>query len=227
MDFILDITYISYIITASLFFLFIKNNKNRLAIVILIYTLYSFFNDLAIEKELLVSFKVPTTFLFSFFTIVEFICLSYYINSLLSNRKIKIFLLIGAVIFGFVALFNLYKNFIAKSPSLDTVPIAVSSIVLISGSIFYLFETIQKPEISFVYSKQSFWVVVGIMIYFSGTFFLFLQFDSLSRQDQISFWTINQICFVLKNIFFSISFTLKPENQQTLNVDEYYFNKLE
>ncbi len=227
MDFILDITYISYIITASLFFVFFKNNKNRRSIIILIYTLYSFLNDLVIERRLLAVSNIPDSFLLSLFTIVEFFFLFYYLNTLLNNRKIKIFLLFGSIVFGFLALINLYKNFILKTTSLDTIPIAVSSIVLISGSIFYLFETIQKPEITFVYSKQSFWVVVGIMIYFSGTFFLFLQFDSLSRADQLNFWTINLICFVLKNIFFSISFTLKPENQQSLNVDDYYYNKLE
>lgn len=225
MDFILDITYISYIITACLFFLFKKNLKNKHAIIILVYTLYSFVNDIVIERQLITS--LPSTFLLSLFTIIEFIFLFFYIFSLLTNRKFKIFLLICSFVFLFVAVVNFYKNIVVGTPSFDTIPIAVSSITLISGSIFYLFETIQKPEISFVYSRPNFWVVVGIMIYFSGTFFLFLQFDSLSPTDQVNFWIINLICFVLKNIFFSISFTLKPENQQSLNVDEFYLNKLE
>ncbi|WP_290791088.1 hypothetical protein [Flavihumibacter sp. UBA7668] len=141
--------------------------------------------------------------------------------------SLKRILLIFSIIFLIVAVGNLIIGYRSNSPEFDSVPIAVSSIILITGSITYFFESIQNPNITFIYSKPSFWVVVGIMIYFSGTFFLFLQYDNLSQQERVNFWIINMICFVLKNIFFSISFTLKPENQQTLNVDEYYFNKLE
>ncbi|MCF1714020.1 hypothetical protein L0U88_05160 [Flavihumibacter sp. RY-1] len=145
----------------------------------------------------------------------------------MANKKIKAFLFVSTFIFFIVAFVNIYKNFVQNSLSLDTIPIAVSSIILIIGSIAYFFEQIQTPEVSFIYSKPSFWVVVGIMIYFSGTFFLFLQYENLSDTDKKTFWIINMFCLILKNIFFSISFILKPENQQISNVDDYYLNKLE
>jgi drug/metabolite transporter (DMT)-like permease len=136
-------------------------------------------------------------------------------------------MLLLSIIFLIVAVSNLIQSYQVTSSDLDSIPIAVSSLILITGSILYFYETIQNPEIGFIYSKPSFWVVVGIMIYFSGTFFLFLQYDNLSMQERDNFWIINIICFILKNIFFSISFILKPENQQISNVDDYYFKKLE
>ncbi|KYP14681.1 MAG: hypothetical protein A1D16_09790 [Flavihumibacter sp. CACIAM 22H1] len=165
--------------------------------------------------------------LLSTFTIIEYIILASYLYILLKTLILKRLLLVFSLVFLLVAIGNIIIGFRSNSLEFDTVPIAVSSIILISGSITYFFESIQNPNITFIYSKSSFWVVVGIMIYFSGTFFLFLQYDNLSQQERANFWTINLICFVLKNIFFSISFTLKPENQQSLNVDDYYYNKLE
>ncbi len=225
--FLLDFTYISYIITIIIFFVFAKNNRNTGSLIVIIYTCYSLTNDIVIEKKLLNSIGIDSTFLMSIFTIVEFTFLFYYLYHILANKKIKAFLLVSTFIFFVVAFINIYKNFVQNSLSLDTIPIAVSSIILIIGSIAYFFEQIQTPEVSFIYSKPSFWVVVGIMIYFSGTFFLFLQYENLSDTDKKTFWIINMFCLILKNIFFSISFILKPENQQISNVDDYYLNKLE
>jgi len=225
--FLINITYISYILTIIVFLLFVNNNRNTRAIIIIAYTSYSFINDVIIEKKLLTGIVTDSSLLMSIFTIVEFLFLFIYLSLILVHKRIKIFLYACSLFFFVVAFLNIYENLIQNSPSLDTIPIAVSSIILIIGSLVYFFETIQTPEVSFIYSKPSFWVVVGIMIYFSGTFFLFLQYENLSDTDKKTFWIINMFCLILKNIFFSISFILKPENQQISNVDDYYLNKIE
>ncbi|MCG7752531.1 hypothetical protein [Flavihumibacter cheonanensis] len=179
------------------------------------------------EKHILSKIGIDSNFLLYVFTIIEFLLLFIYLFLFLKESRIKKFLLITAVIFFVIAAYNFFENNFKSFKSVDTILIAVSSIILIIESIVYLFESIQNPDIDFIYSKPSFWVVVGIMIYFSGTFFLFLQYENLSDSDKKSFWIINMICFILKNIFFSISFILKPENQQISNVDDYYLNKIE
>lgn len=228
MDFIFDVTYLSYVVAVVLFCIFHRNNNIRGSYIILSYTIYSFINDIFTEKEVLKALlpSLPNTVPLAIFTIIEFLLLSYYLRVHIDRRVFKNTLVAGSLLFFIVAFFNLYRNTVATTAAFDTIPLAVSSIIILLGCIFYMFETIQKPEVIFVYSKKSFWVVVGIMIYFSGTFFLFLQFDNMSPKEQENFWIINLICFVLKNIFFSISFILKPENQQNFNTDHYAINDL-
>lgn len=228
MDFIFDVTYLSYVVAIALFWIFHRNNNCKGSYIILSYTIYSFVNDVLTEKQVLhaLSLSLPKTVLLSIFTIVEFLLLSYYLRVNIERRAFKNTLFAGALLFFTVAFIYLYRNATTATAAIDTIPLAVSSIIILLGCIFYMFETIQKPEVIFVYSKKSFWVVVGIMIYFSGTFFLFLQFENMSPREQQNFWIINLICFVLKNIFFSISFILKPENQQNLNTDPYAVHNL-
>lgn len=213
------------------FALYSKQNKHPLPIIIFSYCFYSLIVDLVRRIEHSTSFISNTEsvdfFLLSTYTIIEYILLLSYIYLTLRRILLKRLLLVLSIIFIIVAVSNIVQSYKVKSSDLDSIPIAVSSLILIIGSILYFFETIQKPEIGFIYSKPSFWVVVGIMIYFSGTFFLFLQYENLSTEEKDNFWIINIICFILKNIFFSISFILKPENQQISNVDDYYLNKLE
>lgn len=231
----MDLLFIILLIVHSLplicFALFYKHNKKLFSILIFSYCLYSIINDLIRRFTLpTISFqnipKIDFIFL-SIYTIIEYALLSIYIYNLLRNKLLKNILLLLSVLFLVIAIGNLIYSYQLKSSEIDSIPLAVSSLILISGSIIYFFESIQNPDVTFIYSKPSFWVVVGIMIYFSGTFFLFLQYENLSEIDKENFWIINMICFILKNIFFSISFILKPENQQISNVDDYYLNKLE
>lgn len=231
MDLLSYIGIFIHLLPILVYFIFYNRNNNKFSKTILIYCIYSVINEVArnvsIISQLIPESKLVDILFLSSFTIVEFLFFSYYLYALLKSKKFKLFLLFASIFFLVVASINLFNSIISSSTSIDAIPISVSSIILIIASILYLFESIQNPEVIFVYSKQSFWITIGIMIYFSGTFFLFLQYDSLSFEEKDNFWVISIICFVLKNIFFSISFTLKPENQQTLNVDEYYFNKLE
>ena len=85
--------------------------------------------------------------------------------------------------------------------------VSISAIIILFYSILFLFDLIQKPEIEFVYATFEFWIIVGIMIYFSGTFFLFLQIQRLTREELESFWAINLVGNILKTILFGIAFT--------------------
>jgi uncharacterized membrane protein (GlpM family) len=230
-DLNLYITYFAHLLPILVFLAFWRRNQNTFSFLIFFYCLFSLFTDIARSIQpifnLLPDFQHKDVILLSTFTIVEYFLLVTYVYLLLSNKKVKSSLIGGSVIFLIVALLNIVRNIRSDIPEFDSVPIAVSSIILIIGSISYFFECIQTPDVTFIYSKPNFWVIVGIMIYFAGTFFLFLQYDNLSDDEKVNFWTINLICFVLKNIFFSISFTLKPENQQPLHVDELYLKNTE
>lgn len=230
MDLLAYIITFIHILPPVVYAIYYKRN-NKLSRIILFYCIYSIINEAArqapfIESLIPDSSQADSIFLSSF-TIIEYLFFAYYLFHILKNRKFKVFLTLSSIVFLVVATLNLVRLLTTSAGNFDAIPISVGSIILIIVSILYLFEAIQDPEIIFVYSKQSFWIIIGIMIYFSGTFFLFLQYDSLTQDEKNSFWIISIICFVLKNIFFSISFTLKPENQQPLHVDELYLKNTE
>lgn len=231
MDLYSSISIIATSLPLICFVIFLKQNKSILPILIFSYCFYSLINELArhfgINTLLINNYPKTDFYLLSTYTIIEYILLSTYLYILFRKKLLKRVLIIFSIFFLIISIGNLiFINHLAPG-EIDSIPLAVSSLILISGSIIYFFESIQNPDVTFIYSKPSFWVVVGIMIYFSGTFFLFLQYENLSEIDKENFWIINMICFILKNIFFSISFILKPENQQISNVDDYYLKKLE
>lgn len=154
---------------------------------------------------------------YAIFTIIEYCFFSFYLYQLLRNGVFKNILIYSSCFFLLIAFYNLYTIISNRQANnlIDTIPVSTSALILIIFSILYLFEEIQSPKIGFVYENPAFWVTVGIMIYFSGTFFLFLQYSDLSISDKRNFWTINLICVILKNIFITVSFLLKPNKKSS------------
>jgi hypothetical protein len=230
-DYLKSFTYFTFILPLLVYLFHIKRNNNTAARVIFLYLSYTVANEF-----LMVFLKIshfsnahPNSLpiLYALYTIIESLFLSYYLYISFKNNFFKKSLLVLSIVFVVIALFNLYTIVFQSSTSqlIDTIPVSTSALILMIFSILYLFEEIQTPKIGFVYSKPNFWIVVGIMIYFSGTFFLFLQYSALSNSDKDNFWIINIICIILKNIFFSISFMLPKENETSKDLDNSYLLK--
>lgn len=167
------------------------------------------------DKNYFNNHPLTQSIFYSSYTIIEFLFFSFYLYKSLHTRIFRISIQFSIALFILIAFFNIYNTLKLNGKEvIDSIPIATSSIILIIFSILYLFEEIQNPKVNFIYNKSSFWIIIGIMIYFSGTFFLFLQYSDLSNTDQDNFWIINLICIILKNIFFSIAFTLSEKENQ-------------
>jgi hypothetical protein len=218
-DFLQILAYLTLLLPFVVYLILIKKNNNKLSRVIFYYLAYSIGNE--ILMFFLNKFGIynlhPNTrpVLYAIFTIIEFILLGYYLHESFKSKFFKRSLLFCGIIFLITAFTNLFFIVFSHFDSqlIDTVPVSTSALILLIFSILYFFEEIQAPEIGFIYSNPRFWIVVGIMIYFSGTFFFFLQYSNLSVKDQDNFWIINLICIILKNIFFSISFMLPHKNE--------------
>ncbi|KIC89383.1 hypothetical protein [Flavihumibacter sp. ZG627] len=210
-------TYLTSFIPLLVFVIFFKRNNNQPVRVIALYQFYSILNDILItfvkNKQNSNSLHVESI-LSSLFTTVEFLFFSAFFLLIIKNKSNRKAIYFGISIFLIVSLIDFFFLFKGTQNQniFSTIPISISAITLIIFSILYLFEQIQNPEVSFIYSKSNFWIVVGIMLYFAGTFFLFLQFSELSSQEQYSYWIINWVCIILKNILFSIAFYLPKEN---------------
>ena len=142
----------------------------------------------------------------SAFTILEYSFFSIFIYSLVESagaRKAIIVISIAFIASSIFIFFN-YQN-----TTFDAITASLEAVVLISFTIYLLYEQNNKPEISLIYLSYTFWITFAFLIYLSGTFFLFVQYSNLPEETQETFWSINLVCNILKNILFSVAFSMR------------------
>lgn len=133
--------------------------------------------------------------------------------SIIDNKIFRTIILGSSIAF---TIFAIFYYFTAKNSTFDSLPASLESILIVAFSIFYLFDQMNKPQVIFIYQEPNFWFVVGFIIYFSGTLFLFIQASNLTKEVRDNFWKINLFSNIIKNILFAIAFsTKKSKNLQT------------
>jgi hypothetical protein len=124
-------------------------------------------------------------------------------------------MIVVSIIFVISCVFT-YLNF--QNSPLDTIPTSIEAIVIIAYTIYFLYEQNNRPEISFIYLSYTFWITFGFLIYLSGTFFLFIQYTNLPEETQDTVWSINLVCNILKNILFSVAFSMRKVDSKPNSV---------
>jgi hypothetical protein len=143
------------------------------------------------------------------FTIIEytfFCCFIYLIIPRSFVKKTVPFFLIGFIAFD---LFDLI--FINKGNGFDSFAIGIECIIVLFLSISYLFIQIRNSTNLLIYSTFDFWVVITFLIYFSGTFFLYILAESMGKNVafQKQYFIINISFNILKNILLCVAMTMK------------------
>ena len=172
------------------------------------YCFYSLLNDLWISN--IKSNESLSVFL-SAFTILEYSFFSIFIYSLLESTAAKKAILVISMLFVLSSIFIYFNN---QNTPFDAIPASIEAVILISFTIYLLFEQNNKPEISLIYLSYTFWITFGFLIYLSGTFFLFVQYSNLPEETQDTVWSINLVCNILKNILFAIAFSMRKEDSK-------------
>jgi len=207
-----NITLYSHLIPLFLFSLFLLRNKQLDIRVILFYCLYSFINDFLILR-----FSPNQRFvLLSLFTVIEYSAFALVIYLNLTNNFFRKFILI---ISPFFIAFSIFQFLRSEDHNIDSLSITVEYILIIIYCLLYFFEKINDPATTLVYSFYTFWIIVGILIYATGTFFFFMQSKEMSDEEWNKWLIINIIFTIIKNLFFSIAITMKKKvhGQNNLN----------
>ena len=193
------------------FLLFKRNNKEKELRVILFYILYCILNETL--SFYLQSVKNPYfILLISSFTIIEYSFFCYFLYSILPKGQLKnsiIFVWIGFLLFAFIDFF--YVN---KMKAFDSFASGTESIIIILLCIYYLFSQIKRSNNLVIYSTFNFWIIITFLLYFSGTFFLYLLADT-NRKDlhfQKLYFIINISFNIFKNILLCVAMTMKTNS---------------
>ncbi|MEO8721549.1 MAG: hypothetical protein ABI372_10625, partial [Ginsengibacter sp.] len=204
------------------------NSKSKALRVVLFYILYCIVNE-GVSFYLQKIQSENFMFLLYAFTIFEYSFFCYFIYLIFSKnlvKKIVPFIWIGFIIFAFIDLL-----FISEAKEFDSFTIGIESIVIILLCIAYLFSQLKDSNSTLVYSTFNFWVVITFLIYFCGTFFLYIMTagmkDSVSFQKQ--YFVINISFNILKNLLLCVAMTMrlnnsiKKENKLSIELDDHIY----
>ena len=192
------------------------------------YLIYCFFNEF-LNYYLYRVLNNDTYLFINLFSLLEYLFISYFYFLILKNRRYKKSLVIVSVIY---LIYFVIDSLFIEDITIDfsSGPAAIEAIILLVYSILYLFEEINNTVTLFIYSKKSFWIVVAIIIYISGTFFLFIfaQNNMADPTFQKQYLVMNSVLYIIKSLLFSIAFIIIESNEnESISYRQSFTNPLE
>ncbi len=176
---------------------------------LLLYLIYSIVSDALVNP--LLKYYTNNFFIgFRLFTIIEHVLIVLFLHHIIISLKFKKIIKVLSGLFLLYAIFDFINS---KSNTFDSTPSGITSILILSYCIYYFFEKIKTPDSLFLYSTPNFWIVVALIIFFSGTFFIYIY--SQNNYNDPAFKSIynliNSTFIILRNLLFSIAFLIKTD----------------
>jgi hypothetical protein len=122
--------------------------------------------------------------------------------------------------------FQLFYVFTTKTKGLDSVPIGIETILILVYVIYFFYSFSKRLSDFYIYNHYVFWIAVGILIYLGGSFFFFILFEQLSRDQKIDFGNLTYLSEVIKNLLFALAlfiYTRYPFENKKKNFDPVPF----
>ncbi len=187
-------------------FLYKQNSKLQIRLLfylILIGVLDFFLHYLSLKK-------INNLPLFHIFTLFEYLFIAYLFFTSLSNHLYKNIIIIGTIVYFtfnalMLALYSDIFDFNHESRVFE-------SFLLIAYALLYfnhLSKELSTSPDNFL-QQPMFWISLGVLLYFSGNFFLFSFYRYIAKVFPM-IWTLHSILNILNNIFIAISFLCKPK----------------
>lgn len=129
------------------------------------------------------------------YQILEGGLLAYYFTNLFERRRIW---KVTSILFLTFLLIN--SLFLGSFFEFNTRGTSVSAIFFIALCLFFYYKTYSDEENLFIERNEHFWIVTGILIYYSGSFFTFLSYETFKT------WMFHNMANTIKNIFLFIGF---------------------
>lgn len=187
--------------------IFSRYKKNRLFAVLAVYGIV-FFAFLTFYYDIPKSYRKLQQ---AVYTALEFSVFSFIIWHSVENKRIKN--IIRSFSLAFIA-FQIFYFIISKPQRyIDSVPIAVETILLFVFAFLY-FQQYFKYNLSLnIYEYASFWLVVGILIYLGSSFFFNILANHVTDEQMDSYWHFTYIPEILKNILYAFVIAGLPFKQ--------------
>jgi len=167
------------------------------------------------------------------YVVVEYTIFSIFFFYILKKsipKRIIIFSILPFIIFSFYDLFNTGKaNF-------SYYPLIIEFLVFIVVLIYFFYEKMQTVVLYPLYQSITFWICVGLFIYFTGNFFyLLFSKSSTDPKFQLQMKIIYSFVTISKNVLLSLALFANEPNEENnnelqiptdLNLDEFSLTNL-
>ena len=173
---------------------------------LVIYTLLSI---LIIQADLFFPYTL-THYLVSFTTLSEYLLFALFLYFNLKSNKVKNSLLVLTV---FYVIFSFFYAFTVKIRTIDTIPIGIETIIILSFSFYFLYERMNEPTTDLIYNDYRFWIILGMMIYLAGSFFIYIFSDQVDRELFNKYLSLTYIFYALKNILFALGIWIHAKRE--------------
>lgn len=223
---IANISVISSLLPILAFLLLKRNWTERLKWVCFCIILVSLMADLV--NEYLASHKQSNLWVINIYFLVDSLLIFYFFFRNFKGRHTYqrlIMVLLTVLVISWC--WHVFNNGIR---TLDSWSNGVETLSIIVLSILFFYDQLTKPESLFVYSTPVFWIVVGVLVYKAGTFFLFLYFNTLEQSEKEIFgnyYIINSAFLMLRNILFTIAFTIRDQPKKQAGTKTLFSRKVE
>jgi hypothetical protein len=99
------------------------------------------------------------------------------------------------------------KNLYAYPSQANT----ASSIVFIILSLIYFYQLLNRQEFVLIEKQGLFWFNAGVLFYFSINIFLFMLFPAIPKDQQASYYIINNITNIIANLLYTTGLLCQPQ----------------
>jgi hypothetical protein len=199
-----------------LLFIFRKTKRTTLTYILATYGLL-FFLYLCFYYNIPKSFKKVGQ---SLYTLTEYSVFSFTIWYHIETKKFRK-LIVGFSI-GFL-IFQFYYYLKFSRQVLDSIPIGIETILLLFFAFLYFRECLKYNLTFNIYEYQSFWLVVGILIYLGSSFFFNILANEVSSKQLENFWYYTYIPEIIKNLLFAVvvlGYPLKHTIQKNITASD-------
>ena len=206
------ITFIFELLPLVFALIFYKKIKANYLKVFFIYTVFlAVFVILGLHSLLILKSKSLYLSFVKCYLGVEYACIAFYFANLFKNKIIKYISLFSIIPFWAFALYDYFK---ANSVGFNNIPAIISFILCLIFLIYYFFEKMNFVSTHPLYKTISFWLCVGLFIYFSGNFFYLLFIKSTKDIEQIaSMKIVYTIVSITKDIVLALAWFAHERNE--------------
>ena len=198
--------YISTLFSAFSFFVGLLCIKSIKGFLVPLFLIVSISFVIEIVNVVLVRSNINNLIIFRFYTVVEFILISFFYYIFFRKYFRSSYFLIAIPLFLIIAFID-YK--INGLNSLDNFSSSIGTILLSLNALFSFLFVIRKLLFENILSEPFFWINSGILFYFSGNLLVFSfsnYFLATELSNHSALWSIPQFLNIVYNILISIGF---------------------
>ncbi len=146
------------------------------------------------------------------YTTCEYFFFAFFLWKNISSRNFRKWIIGLSLLF---LAFQIYYYMHSKLSRLDSIPIAIETILILFFIIYFFYEFSTRIRNHYIYNHYGFWLASGILIYLGVSFFFYISINELNQNEIAVFGNLTYLTELLKNIFFTVAifvYTKYPES---------------